>query len=59
MFDNGKGHITVSDLKSILHSAFMMCPEKSEVLFNKIDTKGDGLITYGKKNNFLVLFVEI
>ena len=47
MFDNGKGHITVSDLKSILYSSFMMSPEKSEALFKKIDTKGDGLITYG------------
>lgn len=55
MFDNGKGHITVNDLKSILHSAFMMSPEESEALFNKIDTKGDGLITYGNRND-LVFF---
>lgn len=48
MFDNGKGHITVSDLKSILFSAFSMKPEEAEALFKKIDIKNDGQITYGK-----------
>lgn len=46
MFDNGKGHITMSDLQAILYSAFSMKPEDSEALFKKINTKNDGLITY-------------
>ena len=48
MFDNGKGHITVTDLQSILYSSFSMNPEDVEILFRKIDQKNDGLITYGK-----------
>ncbi len=53
MFDNGKGHITVTDLQSILYSSFSMNPEEVEVLFKKIDKKNDGLITYGKKSKSL------
>lgn len=52
MYDKSKSQISMSDLKSILHSAFMTSPEKSEALFNNIDTNGDGLITYGKRNFF-------
>ncbi len=48
MFDNGKGHITVTDLQSILYSSFSMKPDDVEILFRKIDQKNDGLITYGK-----------
>ena len=56
MFDNGKGHITVNDLKSILYSSFSMSAAESEKLFKKIDTKGDGLITYGKQLLLKVYF---
>jgi Ca2+-binding EF-hand superfamily protein len=48
MFDaNGKGYISLTDLQSILLNAFSMPPEEVEILFKKIDTKNDGLITYG------------
>ena len=53
MFDkNGKGYITQADLQSILFSAFAMPPEKVEEMFKKIDTKNDGVISYGKLQNF-------
>lgn len=52
MFDNGKGHITVSDLQSILYSSFSMSPEEVEALFKKIDTKNDGLITYDEFKSY-------
>ena len=49
MFDkDGKGYISLSDLQSILYSAFSMGPSEVEVLFKKVDTKNDGLITFGK-----------
>jgi Ca2+-binding EF-hand superfamily protein len=51
MFDNGKGHISLQDLQSILFSAFSMTPQDVEILFRKIDTKNDGLITYGQFKN--------
>ena len=48
MFDkDGKGHISLVDLQSILYSSFSMPPEEVKVLFAKIDTKNDGLITFG------------
>jgi Ca2+-binding EF-hand superfamily protein len=49
MFDNEKkGYISLKDLQTILYSAFSMSPEEVEVLFKKIDSKNDGLITFGK-----------
>ena len=49
MFDrDGKGHISLVDLQTILHSSFSMPAKDVEELFKKIDTKNDGLITYGK-----------
>ncbi len=49
MFDKeGKGYISLSDLQSILYSAFSMGPSEVEILFKKVDIKNDGLITFGK-----------
>ncbi len=49
MFDKeGKGYISLSDLQSILYSAFSMGPSEVEILFKKVDAKNDGLITFGK-----------
>ena len=48
MFDKDeKGFISLADLQSILYNAFTMNPNEVEVLFNKVDTKKDGLITFG------------
>ena len=48
MFDrNGKGYISLVDLQAILNSSFSMPAKDVEELFKKIDTKNDGLITYG------------
>lgn len=48
MFDqDGKGHISLSDLQSILYSSFSMPSDEVKILFSKIDTKNDGLITFG------------
>jgi lysophosphatidylcholine acyltransferase / lyso-PAF acetyltransferase len=48
MFDlDGKGYISLEDLEKILYNAFSMSPDQVKVLFNKIDTKNDGFITYG------------
>lgn len=53
LFDNdGKGHITVSDLQAILYSSFSMKPDDVEILFKKIDTKNDGLITYDEFKSY-------
>ena len=58
MFDkSGKGHITLVDLQSILYSAFSMPPEKVEEMFKKIDTKNDGVISYGKAP-FIILAIN-
>jgi len=58
MFDNSdeknkKGYITLSDLQSILFSAFSMKPEEVEKIFKEINVKNDNQITYGKKNCIL------
>ena len=45
--DNKKGYITLSDLQSILFSAFSMSPQEVEKLFNEIDVKKDNRITFG------------
>ena len=48
MFDqDGKGHISLADLQSILYSAFAMPPDEVKKFFEKIDAKHDGLITFG------------
>jgi Ca2+-binding EF-hand superfamily protein len=48
MFDkDGKGHISLADLQSILYSAFAMSSEEVKKLFEQIDHKNDGLITFG------------
>ena len=48
MFDkSGNGHISLIDLQSILYSAFAMPPDKVAEMFKKIDTKNDGVISYG------------
>lgn len=53
LFDNdGKGHITVSDLQAILYSSFSMEPDDVESLFKKIDTKNDGLITFDEFKSY-------
>lgn len=56
MFDDGKGHITLKDFQVILYSSLSMEPEDSDILFNKIDVKKDGLITYG---NFLFFVLTV
>jgi Ca2+-binding EF-hand superfamily protein len=49
MFDkDDKGFISLTDLQSILYNAFTMDPNEVEILFNKVDAKKDGLITFGK-----------
>ena len=49
MFDHdGKGHISLADLQSILFSAFSMPADEVQRFFEKIDSKKDGLITFGK-----------
>jgi hypothetical protein len=58
MFDNTdeknkKGYITLSDLQSILYSAFSMKPEEVEKIFKEINIKNDNQITYGKKSNLI------
>jgi Ca2+-binding EF-hand superfamily protein len=55
MFDNEKkGYISLKDLQAILYSAFSMPSEDVEVLFKKIDSKNDGLITFGIRFFFLI-----
>lgn len=48
MFDqNEKGHINLADLQAILYSAFSMPPNEVKKLFEKINSKNDGFITFG------------
>jgi lysophosphatidylcholine acyltransferase/lyso-PAF acetyltransferase len=44
--NNKKGYITLSDLQSILNSAFSMTPEEVEKLFKEINVKNDNKISY-------------
>lgn len=53
MFDkDGKNHISLNDLQSILYSSFSMPYEETKNLFEKIDTQKDNLITYSKARIF-------
>lgn len=51
LFDkNDDGAITIDNLHTIFNTYFSMPPEEVQVFFEKIDTKKDGLITYGLFN---------
>jgi len=53
IFDKDKkGFISLVDLQSILYTAFKMNPVEVEVLFNKIDTKKDGCITFEELKSY-------
>lgn len=53
MFDqDGKSHISLADLQSILYSAFSMPPDEVKVLFDKIDSKKQGHITFDELKSY-------
>ena len=49
MFDKyGKNNIKLEDFQSIMYSHFSIPKEESTCLFDKIDVKKQGYITFGK-----------
>jgi Ca2+-binding EF-hand superfamily protein len=54
MFDSdGKGFISLTDLKSILYSALSMAPNEVEQLFHQIDTKNKHEITLDEFKSYI------
>lgn len=45
---NGKNNVNLENFESILTSNFSMSKQEIKILFNKIDQKNQGLITFGK-----------
>lgn len=45
---NGKNNVNLEDFQSILSSNFPMTKEEIKVLYEKIDQKKQGFITFGE-----------